>query len=85
MVDQLARGMRYIASNKAYRAFLERDPQKALWIVTSKAGPMQARVIALNEGLLEEEIARGICACRWTRTRWPTRWSGSWRPSSTPT
>jgi AcrR family transcriptional regulator len=59
VVDQLARGMRYIANNKAYRAFLERDPQKALSIVTSKAGPMQARVIALNEGLLEEEIAAG--------------------------
>ncbi len=51
--------MRYIASNKAYRAFLERNPQKALWIVTSKTGPVQARVIALNEGMLEEEIARG--------------------------
>jgi len=59
VVDQLTRGMRYIASNRAYRAFLERDPQKALWIVTSKAGPVQARVIALNEALLEEEIARG--------------------------
>jgi hypothetical protein len=59
VVDHLARGMRYIADNKAYRAFLERDPQKALSIVTSKAGPMQARVIALNEGLLEEEIAQG--------------------------
>ena len=59
VLDHLSRGMRYIASNKAYRAFLERDPQKALWIVTSKAGPVQARTIALNEGLLEEEIARG--------------------------
>jgi len=59
VVDHLARGMRYIANNQAYRAFLERNPQKALWIVTSKAGPVQARVIALNEAMLEEEIARG--------------------------
>jgi len=59
IVDHLARGMRYIANNKAYRAFLERNPQKALWIVTSKAGPVQARVIALNEALLAEEIERG--------------------------
>jgi len=59
VVDQLTRGMRYIASNKAYRAFLERNPQKALWIVTSKAGPVQARVIALNEAMLAEEIERG--------------------------
>jgi AcrR family transcriptional regulator len=58
VVDHLARGMRYIASNRAYRAFLERDPQKALWIVTSQAGPVQARVIALNEALLEEEVAK---------------------------
>ena len=59
VVDQLSRGMRYIANNKAYRAFLERNPQKALWIVTSKAGPVQARVIALSEAMLEEEIERG--------------------------
>jgi AcrR family transcriptional regulator len=59
VVDHLSRGMRYIATNQAYRAFLERDPQKALWIVTSKAGPVQARTIALNEGLLEEEVKRG--------------------------
>jgi AcrR family transcriptional regulator len=59
VVDHLSRGMRYIATNKAYRAFLERNPQKALWIVTSQAGPVQGRVIALNEGLLREEIERG--------------------------
>jgi AcrR family transcriptional regulator len=59
IVDHLSRGMRYIASNKAYREFLERDPHRALWLVTSKAGPVQARTVALNEALLEEEIARG--------------------------
>ena len=59
VIDQLTRGMRYIAGNKAYRAFLERNPQKALWIVTSKAGPVQARTIALNESLLREEVERG--------------------------
>ena len=59
VIDQLTRGMRYIAGNKAYRAFLERDPQKALWIVTSKAGPVQERTIALNESLLREEVERG--------------------------
>lgn len=58
VVDHLARGMRYIANNKGYRAFLERNPQKALWIVTSKAGPVQARVIALHEAMLVEEIER---------------------------
>ena len=54
--------MRYIATNKPYRAFLERNPQKALWIVTSQAGPVQGRIIALNEGLLREEIERGYLA-----------------------
>jgi len=56
--------MRYIASSKAYQAFLERDPQRALRIVASKEGPVQARTIALHEGLLQEEIARGALRLR---------------------
>ena len=56
VVDALARGMRYIANSAPYRGFLERDPQKALRIVASKEAPVQARTIALNQRLLEEEI-----------------------------
>jgi AcrR family transcriptional regulator len=59
VVDALARGMHYIANSAPYRAFLERDPQKALRIVASKEAPVQARTIALNQQLLEEEIERG--------------------------
>ena len=59
VIDVLTRGMRYIAASEPYRAFLERDPQKALRIVASKEGPVQARTIAVNQALLEEEIARG--------------------------
>jgi AcrR family transcriptional regulator len=59
VIDATTRGMRYIAASAPYRAFLERDPQKALRIVASKEGPVQARTIALNQGLLEEEIRRG--------------------------
>jgi len=59
VIGSLTRGMRYIASSKPYRAFLERDPQRALRIVASKEGPVQARTIALNQGLLEEEVRRG--------------------------
>ncbi|HKA14432.1 MAG TPA: QsdR family transcriptional regulator [Myxococcota bacterium] len=59
IVDSLARGMRYIAASAPYQAFLARDPQKALRIVASKEGPVQARTIALNQRLLEEEIAHG--------------------------
>jgi len=59
VIDALTRGMRYIAASVPYRAFLERDPQKALRIVASKEGPVQARTIALNRELIEEEIRRG--------------------------
>jgi AcrR family transcriptional regulator len=59
VIDVASRGMRFIASSAPYRAFLERDPQKALRIVASKDGPVQARTIALNQALLEEEIRRG--------------------------
>ncbi len=59
VIDATARGLHYIASNDAYRAFIERDPQKALRIVASKEGPVQARTIAHNEGLLREEVERG--------------------------
>jgi AcrR family transcriptional regulator len=59
VVDVIARGMRYIATSEPYRAFVERDPQRALRIVASKDGPVQRRTIALHEELLEEEVRRG--------------------------
>ena len=59
IVDALARGMRYIAASKPYRAFLERDPQRALRIVASKEAPVQSRTIALNQQLIEEEMKSG--------------------------
>ena len=59
VVDVIARGMRYVATSAAYRAFLERDPQRALLIVASKDGPVQQRTIAMHEELLAEEVRRG--------------------------
>jgi AcrR family transcriptional regulator len=59
VIDVTARGMHYIATSAPYRAFLERDPQRALRIVASKDGPVQARTIVLHQALLEEEIRRG--------------------------
>jgi AcrR family transcriptional regulator len=59
VVDVMARGMRYIATSRAYRAFLDRDPQKVLRIVASKDGPVQQRTIALHQELLEEEVRSG--------------------------
>ena len=55
----MEQGMRFVAGAKAYREFLESDPQKALRIVASKEGPAQHRSIALHQRLLEEEIAKG--------------------------
>jgi len=59
VVDVIVRGVRYVADSEAYRAFLERDPQKALRIVASKEGPVQQRTIALHEDLLAEEVRKG--------------------------
>jgi AcrR family transcriptional regulator len=59
VVDVVARGLRYIANSTAYRAFVERDPQKALRIVASKDGPVQVRTIAHHEALLRQELERG--------------------------
>jgi len=59
VVDVTARGLRYIATSAPYRAFLERDPQKALRIVASKEAPVQARTIALHQQLIEEELQSG--------------------------
>src|SRR4029077_12099734 len=59
VVAVMARGMRYVATSEAYRAFVERDPAKALRLVASKDGPVQQRTIALHEELLREEVRRG--------------------------
>jgi AcrR family transcriptional regulator len=59
IIDATARGLRYIATSEPYRAFISRDPQKALRIVASKEAPVQSRTIALNQGLIEEEMRSG--------------------------
>lgn len=59
ILEVLERGMRAIVGSRVYREFLERDPQRALRIVASKEGPSQRRAIALHQGLLEDQIARG--------------------------
>lgn len=59
VLEIIARGLRIIAESPAYRTFLERDAERALRIVASKAGPPQASTIALHQQLLEEEIRAG--------------------------
>ncbi|QLL09547.1 QsdR family transcriptional regulator [Mycobacterium vicinigordonae] len=42
-----------------FRAFLRREPERALRILTTRAGTIQARVVEAVETLLDEEISRG--------------------------
>jgi AcrR family transcriptional regulator len=59
IIDATARGLRYIATSAPYQAFIRRDPERALRIVTSKAAPVQSRTIALNQQLIEQEMKSG--------------------------
>lgn len=59
IIDATARGLHYIATSAPYQTFIKRDPEKALRIVASKEAPVQSRTIALNQGLIEEEMASG--------------------------
>lgn len=59
IVDAMRRGMQDIVTSKPYRRYLERDPHAGLRIAASKEGPSQARMIALHQRLLDEEIAAG--------------------------
>jgi hypothetical protein len=58
VVDVVGRFLRYLAGCEPYRAFLERDPQQALRIVTTSATGVQRRVVGLVQDLLETEAAR---------------------------
>jgi AcrR family transcriptional regulator len=59
IVDMLRRGMRYISSGP-YRAWITReDPERALRLVATKHGPVQAVTMRLWEELLTEEVAKG--------------------------
>ncbi|AXQ27806.1 TetR/AcrR family transcriptional regulator [Solimonas sp. K1W22B-7] len=55
----LVRSMRAIAGSRAFRRFLEADPEKGLRIVASKNGPVQQKSIELTQALLEEEVGQG--------------------------
>jgi AcrR family transcriptional regulator len=54
-----SRGLRYMSTFPPYRAFLQREREKALPIVASKEGSAQQTMIRLNQSLLEEEAERG--------------------------
>ncbi|MEX2555841.1 MAG: QsdR family transcriptional regulator [Actinomycetota bacterium] len=60
VVDAERRGLRYMSTFPAYRAFLEReDALTSMRIVASKHGPVQALQIRLHEEWLRELVDRG--------------------------
>lgn len=60
ILDAERRGLKYMASFPAYRAFLEReDPVTSMRIVASKQGPVQALQIRMHESWLRELMAAG--------------------------
>jgi AcrR family transcriptional regulator len=42
-----------------YSAFLQREPERALRLITTKSSPIQQRVVSAFEGLLQQEVDRG--------------------------
>jgi len=59
ILEMNERGMRYIATFKPLRQFLNENPEKALRLIASKDGPVQKFTIQLHQDLIEEEVRRG--------------------------
>jgi hypothetical protein len=53
------RFMRFVNDQPAFRRLLDEEPEAALRILTSKHGPVQARLIAMIERMLRLEVDRG--------------------------
>ena len=48
-----------LISSKYYRAFLHRDPERALRLISTKASPLQRQIVTYFEQILEEEELAG--------------------------
>lgn len=48
-----------VAENEGYRAFLRREAERALRLITTKTSPLQQHVVGLFEDLLKVEHERG--------------------------
>ncbi len=60
LIDHFRRGIRYMATSKPYRAWIEsEDPHTVLRVVASKEGPVQATTTRLWEQMLGEAVQRG--------------------------
>jgi AcrR family transcriptional regulator len=53
------RFMAVIAAQQPLRQLLDREPEAALRILTSKHGPVQRNLVALSAGILQEEVDAG--------------------------
>lgn len=51
--------IRTVNATPGVRAFIEREPELAMRILTTKASPVQARSVAAVEGLLNNAVAAG--------------------------
>jgi AcrR family transcriptional regulator len=59
LLDTFDRFNRGLAASSALRQFVEREREAALRVITSSAGRVQPRIVALIEALIEEEVSRG--------------------------
>jgi AcrR family transcriptional regulator len=59
VVDVFDHFIRLNARFDPLKRFIEQDPELALRVLTSKNGPVQARMIAVARELLDEQIAAG--------------------------
>jgi AcrR family transcriptional regulator len=59
IVDVVEHFTRINAEFAPLRAFISQDPELALRLLTSKQGPIQARMIAVARSLLDEQVEAG--------------------------
>lgn len=59
VVDTAELYARTLISSEYYRAFLHRDPERALRLVSTKASPLQMQIVKFFERILNEEERAG--------------------------
>jgi AcrR family transcriptional regulator len=59
VIDVLMQISHKVAAQKAHRRLVEKNPEKFLRMIASKAAPIQSKSIQLTQALLEEEQSRG--------------------------
>jgi AcrR family transcriptional regulator len=59
IADVVGRYVRAVQAAPGIRAFVEREPELAMRLLTTKAAPVQVRSVAVVEGLLREEVEAG--------------------------